>query len=115
MDRQVEIRSCNAAAGRLFGYSASEDVGKSCYGLLQGTSSLGTKRCAPEFYVRQVTAEDCRIPNFDLDVTVRSGRRIRVDLPLLFEDGRTHSRLMVHLSHYVTERKQHEDLLHKML
>ena len=116
VNQQGEICSWNAAAEKLFGYSASEAIGKSCYELLQCTGSLGIKLCTPEFYARQATAEHCRIPNFDLEVTVRSGRRIWVDLStLLFEDGRTHPRLMVHLSRNVTERKQHEDLLHKML
>jgi PAS domain S-box-containing protein len=116
VNQQGEICSWNAAAEKLFGYSASEAIGKSCYELLQCTGSLGLKICTPEFYARQATAEHYRIPNFDLEVTVRSGRRIWVDLStLLVEDGRTHPRLVVHLSRNVTERKQQEDLLHKML
>ena len=116
VNEQDEICSWNAAAQKLFGYSAAEAIGKSCYGLLQCHGSLGTKICTREFYVRHATAEHCRIPNFDLEVTVRSGRRIWVDLStLIFKDGRTHSRLIVHLSRNITERKHNEDLLHKML
>ena len=116
VNQQGEICSWNAAAEKLFGYSASEAVGKSCYGLLRCSGGLGIKLCTPEFYARQAMAEHCRIPNFDLEVTVRSGRRIWVDLStLLFEDGRTHPRLIVHLSRNITERKQQEDLMHKML
>ena len=55
-------------------------------------------------------------PTLTLEVTVRSGRRIWVDLStLVFKDGRTHPRLVVHLSRDITERKHNEDLLHKML
>ena len=116
VNQQGEICSWNAAAEKLFGYSASEAIGKSCYGLLQGRGSLGITLCTREFYLRQATAEHCRIPNFDLEVTVRSGRRIWVDLStLVFKDGRTHPRLIVHLSRNITERKHNEDLLHKML
>ena len=116
VNQQGEIRSWNGAAEKLFGYSASEAIGKSCYGLLQCRSTLGTKFCTREFYARQVIAEHCRIPNFDLEVTVRSGRRIWVDLStLVFKDGRTHTRLIVHLSRNITERKHNEDLLHTML
>ncbi len=69
-----------------------------------------------EFYARHATADHCKIPNFDLEVTVRSGRRIWVDLStLIFNDRRTHRRLIVHLSRDITERKYSEDLLHKML
>ena len=116
VNQQGEICSWNAAAEKLFGYSASEAIGKSCYGLLQCRGSLGITLCTREFYARQATAEHCRIPNFDLEVTVRSGRRIWVDLStLVFKDGRTHPRLIVHLSRNITERKHNEDLLHKML
>ncbi len=116
VNQDGEICSWNAAAEKLFGYSASQAIGKSCCGLLQCCDSLGTKPCTREFYGGQATAEHCKIPNFDLEVTVRSGRRIWVDLStLLFKNGRTHPRLIVHLSRNITERKQQEDLLHKML
>jgi PAS domain S-box-containing protein len=116
VSQQGEICSWNAAAEKLFGYSSSEAIGQSCYGLLQCRSSLGTKLCTREFYARQATGEHCRIPNFDLEVRVRSCRRIWVDLStLVFEDGRTHPRLIVHLSRDITERKHHEDLLHKII
>jgi len=116
VSQQGDICSWNSAAERLFGYSASEAIGKSCHGLLECRGSLGAKLCTREFYARQATAEPCRIPNFDLEVTVRSGRRIWVDLStLVFKDGRTHPRLIVHLSREITERKHNEELLHKML
>jgi DNA-binding CsgD family transcriptional regulator len=51
-----------------------------------------------------------------MEVTVRSGRRIWVDLStLVFMDGRTHPRLIVQLARDITERKQKEELLHNML
>jgi PAS domain S-box-containing protein len=116
VNQQGEIRSWNAAAEKLFGYSAAEAVGRSCHGLLQCYGSLGIKLCTREFYARAATAEHCRIPNFDVKVKVRSGRQIWVALStLLFKDGRTHPRLVVHLSRDITERKHNEVLLHKLL
>jgi PAS domain S-box-containing protein len=116
VNQEGDICSWNAAAERLFGYSASEAIAKSCYELLLCRGSLGIKLCTREFYARHATADHCKIPNFDLEVTVRSGRRIWVDLStLIFKDRRTHRRLIVHLSRDITERKYSEDLLHKML
>lgn len=116
VNQQGEICSWNAAAEKLLGYSCAQAIGKSCYGLLQCSGSLGTKLCTPEFYARQTTAEHCRLLNFDLEVTVRSGQRIWLDLStLVFENGRTHPRLIVHLARDITERKRNEHLLHKML
>jgi PAS domain S-box-containing protein len=112
---QGEICSWSAAAEKLFGYSSSEAIGKSCYRLLLGRGSLGAKGCNPEFYARQV-ADGATVPNFDLEVRVRSGRRIWVDLStLIFKDGRTHPRLVVHLARDITKRKREEQLLHGML
>jgi PAS domain S-box-containing protein len=113
---QGEICSWNAAAEKLFGYSSSEAIGKSCYRLLRGQGSLGVRVGTPEFYSRQAEVDGGKIPNFDLEVTVRSGRRIWVDLStLVFKDGRTHPRLIVQLARDITERKQKEELLHNML
>jgi PAS domain S-box-containing protein len=113
---QGEICSWSAAAEKLFGYSSSEAIGKSCYRLLQCRGSLGAKGCTPEFYARQVAVDSATVPSFDLEVRVRSGRRIWVDLStLLFKDGRTHPRLVVHLARDITKRKQEEQLLHGML
>ena len=113
---QGEICSWSAAAEKLFGYSSSEAIGKSCNRLLQGRGSLGAEGCTPEFYARQVAVDGATVPNFDLEVRVRSGRRIWVDLStLIFKDGRTHPRLVVHLARDITKRKQEEQLLHGML
>src|SRR5207244_12686701 len=50
-------------------------------------------------------------PNFDLEVSVRSGGRIWIDLStLVFKEGRTHPRLIVHLARDITQRKQQEEL-----
>src|SRR5438046_9058160 len=56
------------------------------------------------------------IPNFDLQVKIRSGRRLWVSVSILvFENPRNHRRLIVHLAHDITEGKKNEVLLHKMI
>ena len=116
VNQQGEICSWNVAAKELFGYTGSEVIGKSLYIVLQGRGALGTKVCACDFYARHATAEHCKIPNFDVEVTDRSGHRMWVDLStLMFKDGRTHPRLFVHLARDITKRKHQEQLLHTML
>jgi PAS domain S-box-containing protein len=116
VNEQGDICSWNAAAEKLFGYSSSEAIGKSCSRLLQGRESLGAKVCTGEFYARQAAVDSGTTPNFDLEVTTRSGRRIWVDLStLVLKNGRTHPRLIVQLARDITERKQKEELLHHML
>jgi PAS domain S-box-containing protein len=116
VSQQGEIRVWTAAAEKLFGYAGSEVIGKSFYAVLKCRGALGTKVCTRDFYARQAAAEHCKIPNFDVQVTARSGRRMWVDLStLIFKGGRTHPRLVVHLARDITRRKQEEELLHNML
>ena len=67
VDEQGVIRSWNAAAEKLFGYSSSEAMGKSCDQLLRGRGSLGARVCTRELYAREA-ADESTIPNFDLEV-----------------------------------------------
>ena len=56
------------------------------------------------------------IPNFDLQVKTRSGRRLWVSVSILvYENPRNHRRLIVHLAHDITQTKKNEVLLHKMI
>lgn len=53
---------------------------------------------------------------FDLEVTVRSGRRIWVQISTIaFEDSRLHRRLIAHLAHDISGQKQIEDSLARMV
>ena len=66
VSEQGEILSWNRAAGRLFGYSSSEVLGKSCFQVLQGRGVLGTQVCHEGCSVLECTAGQTEIPNFDL-------------------------------------------------
>ncbi len=113
---QGEICSWNSAAEKLFGYSASEALNKTCHGLLQGRGSLGAQFCGENCSVRDCAAKHIEIPNFDLETKVRSGRRKWVSVSILvFENSRNHRRLIVHFARDITERKKNEELLHRMM
>jgi len=112
---QGEICSWNKAAEKLFGYSAAEALGKTCQWLFEGRGALGTQVCGENCGVRECAAKHLEIPNFDLHVKVRSGRRLWVSVStVVFENPRNHRYLLVHLAHDITERKRNEELLRKM-
>jgi PAS domain S-box-containing protein len=116
VDPQGEICFWNSSAKNLLGYAASEAVGKNVHILLRCHDALGTETCTRDFYARQAATENCKMPNFDVQVTARSGDKMWLDLSaLIFNHGRTHPRLVVHLARDITKRKQQEDLLHNLL
>src|SRR5262249_18074170 len=116
VNEQGEICSWNKGAEKLFGYPRTEVRDKTCYDLLQGRGPLGTEVWNEHSSVRDCAAKHLDIPTFDLEVRVRSGRRIWVSVStLVFENSRNHRRLIVHMAHDITERKKKEELLGKMI
>ena len=65
--------------------------------------------------IRDCAARHLDIPNFDLEVKTRSGRRMWVSVStLVCENSRHRRRLIVQLAHDITEQKRNEELLRKM-
>ena len=72
--------------------------------------------CGENCSISHRAEKHLEIPNFDLHVKARSGRRLWVSVStLVFENPRNHRRLIVHLAHDITEGKKNEELLHKMI
>ena len=91
-----EIRSWNASAEALFGFERDEAVGKTCFELFQGCGVLGTLVCTENCHVRDCAAHHTAIPDFDLEVNTRSGRRIWVNMStLVHEDPKSGRRRIV--------------------
>jgi PAS domain S-box-containing protein len=113
---QGEICSWNKAAEKLFGYTAEEAINKTCGSLLQGLGPLGNEMCGENCSICHRAEKHLEIPNFDLQVKIRSGQRLWLSVSILvYENPRNHRRLIVHLAHDITEGKKNEALLHKMI
>lgn len=113
---QGEICSWNKSAEKLLGYSAEEAINKTCGSVLEGLGPLGNEMCGENCSIRHRAEKRLEIPNFDLQVKTRSGRRVWVSVSILvYENPRNHRRLIVHLAHDITETKKNEVLLHKMI
>lgn len=113
---QCEICSWNKAAEKLFGYGRAEAIGKGCQPLLRGRASLGIEVWGDNCAIRDCIARGVDVPNYDLEVKVRSGRRMWISVSTLLynKSTRNHRRLIVHIAHDISERKKSEELLHKM-
>jgi|SRR5579884_4173710 len=111
-----EIFSWNAAAQKLFGYTAKEALGKTCYELLEGHGALGTEVCKAHGDIWHCATQEMRQSNFDLHVKVRSGRRIWVNISnLVYRNPSSGKTLIVHLARDISLQKKREEMLHRMI
>ena len=113
-----EICSWNAAAEGLFGYSASDVLGKNIDEVLEARDTLGTEALAGglETATRRWDASSGGIANFDLEVRARSRGRVWVNVStIVFDNRRTGRRLFVRLARDITQRRTRDELSSRLL
>lgn len=116
VSEEGEIFSWNAAAEKLFGYTAKEALHKTCYDLLEGHGALGTEVCKAHGDIWHCTTKEVRQSNFDLHVKTRSGRRIWVNISnLIYRNPNNGRTLVVHLARDISQQKKREEMLHKIV
>ena len=116
VNEQGAIQSWNNAAERLFGYSSSETLGKSCYEILHGCGVLGTQVCHEGCSILECSGGETEIPNFDMQVSVRSGNRLWVNIStIVWRNARNQHRLVVHLARDISRQKKVEQATEEML
>jgi PAS domain S-box-containing protein len=113
-----EICSWNDAAERLFSYPANEVLHRNIDEVLQARDALGTPALAQgsEAATRNRDGASGGIPNFDLEVRTRSGKRIWVNVStIVFDNQRTGRRLFARLVRDIDKRRRNEDLVDRVL
>lgn len=116
VDEQGLVRSWNRAAEKLFGYSAAKVLDHPCAALFQGRGPLGNTVCSQDCPVLECVHAKREVSDYDLEVKSSSGQRLWVNVSILvFFDGRTKRRLVVHLARDITRRRNKEELTQKVL
>lgn len=111
-----EICSWNSSAEALFGFDADEVIGKTCFDLFGGLDVLGTLMCTEQCRVRDCAAHHVPVPDLDLHVNRRDGRRMWVNVStVVHEDPKTGRRRIVHLARSIEDRKRADALLQDMV
>lgn len=111
-----EICSWNGGAEALFGFGREEAVGRTCFELFQGRGALGTLVCTENCHVRDCAAHHTAVPDFDIEVKTRSGRRTWVNMStVVHEDPNTGRRRIVHFARSIADRKRTDLLMQRML
>lgn len=113
-----EICSWNVAAQRVFGFQASEVLGRNIDDVLEARDALDTHALAggSEAATRHWDGTSARIPDFDLEVRMRSGDRIWVNVStIIFDNARSGRRLFVRLARDIAQGRLNATLLNRML
>lgn len=111
-----EIVSWNKAAEKLFGYSAAEALQRSCFEVLEGLGPLGTRVCHENCTILECIGRATEVPDFDLSVKTRAGRRVWVNVStIVFDNRRNGRRLVAHMARDITRRKEAEELAQKLV
>jgi PAS domain S-box-containing protein len=116
--RDGEICSWNTAAERLFGYPAPDVLGRHIEDVFDAYDALGTEPLAGglEAASRQRLEAPGGIPSFDLDVRVRSGGRLWINVStIVFDNQRTGRQLLIRLARDITQRRHKEEVFSRML
>jgi PAS domain S-box-containing protein len=111
-----EVCSWNASAERLLGHPAADVLGRNIDDVLDARDALGTEALAGGLEAATRHCDDgAGIPNFDLEVSTRTGQRIWINVStIVFDNRRTGRRLFVRLARDMTARRQREALLARM-
>lgn len=113
-----EICSWNTAAERLFGHPVADVLGRHIEDVFDAYDVLGTEPLAGGLEAASRHWPDVAggIPAFDLDVRVRSGDRVWINVStIVFDNQRTGRRLFIRIARDVTQRRQKEALFARLL
>jgi PAS domain S-box-containing protein len=113
-----EICWWNGAAEGLFGYPAAEVLRRNINDVFDARDTLGTDALAGgrDAASRRWDEVSAGIPAFDLEVRVRSGDRLWVNVSTsIFDNQRTGRRLFIRLARDITQQRHKQELFARML
>lgn len=117
IDQQQRILFCNQAATEIIGHNGEEIAGSFCYTTLEGHSKEGLPICCENCHLAAAAAKGRTVKSFDMSVKTQSAdiRWLNVSTVAWPSNGTGKGTEILHLFRDVTEQKQREQLLDRVL
>lgn len=111
-DEEGRIVIWNRGAEKLFGYEASDVLGRPCHDIICGKDLFGNRFCDEFCALANMARRREAIRRFQMDVRLESNQLQRVSVSVLTVPGPRESQFtMIHLLHPVKSRRSPDELI----
>lgn len=108
VDSDQRIKTWNATAEKLFGYSSDQVIGKKCYEVLCANSNPGRVKCSRGCVVMSNASKGRTTKDFDLECKTANGDVKNINMSIVLPIQGSGSREILHMFRDVTDRRRVE-------
>ena len=117
VDEELRIQFWNTAAEEITGFSQGDVLGQKCYQILQGYDEDRRLICKECCHVAELALKSEPVSNYDIRTRTNKGDRRWLNMSVIISKmgGNEYEKMIVHLFRDVTQKKDGEMFVHRIL
>ena len=104
-----KIKTWNASAEKLLGYSSDQAIGKKCYDVLCANGNIGRVKCNRGCVVVTNASKGRTTKDFDLECKTSTGESKNINMSIMLPSQGSGTREILHVFRDVTDRRRVEN------